>query len=62
MGEGLCRLDGEVLDFNRDDIKSDLRSDDLGHLACINHNVSHRESSDEDGGGNDPRDPGIMLP
>jgi len=54
-------LDGEVLAFNRDDIKKDLRGDDLSHLSCINDNISHGEPSDEDRGGNDARDPGIMF-
>src|SRR4030042_2095417 len=62
MGGGLCWLEGEVLAFNRDDIKKDLRGDDLSHLSCINYNITHGESSNEDRGGNDARDPGIMFP
>src|SRR4030042_5248794 len=62
MGVCLCWLDEEVLACNRDDIKKDLRGDDLGHLSCINYNITHGESSDEDRGGNDARDPGIMFP
>lgn len=34
---------------------------DLGHLSGINHDISHREPSDEDGSGDDSREPGIML-
>jgi hypothetical protein len=54
-------LDGEVLAFNRDDIKKDLRGDDLSHLPRINDDISHGESSDEDRCRNDSRDPGIMF-
>ena len=41
--------------------KVGLRRDDLGHLSCINDDISHGESSDEDRGRNDSRDPGIMF-
>src|SRR4030042_6064090 len=62
MGVCLCWLDEEVLACNRDDIKKDLRGDDLGLLSCINCNITHGESADEDRGGYDARDPGIMFP
>jgi hypothetical protein len=44
----------------KDKTTRSLRND-LGHLSCINHDISHRKSSDEDRGGDDSGDPGIML-
>ena len=41
--------------------KENSGRDDLGHLACINHNISHGEPADENRGRNNPGDPGIML-
>ncbi len=43
---------GKALAANRKE--QFLRSNNLGHLACIDYDVTHRETTNEDRGRDDP--------